>query len=176
MATSQNGWPVLFSGDPRLHKWLIPGASRHLFLRNGSAGFLIGHFALWFHERIERLDLGVWDDWGWAVRPIAGQVSGYSNHASATAADINATKHPLGVPTLATFTRTQVNAIHRALDERYSDALRWGGDYENRPDAMHIEIQVPLAQAERAARKILATPRSERLLAANPGQKKIILA
>jgi len=176
MATSQNGWPVLWAGDPHLHKWLLPGANRYLLLRNGCGGFLIAHYALFFHRKIERLDLGVWDDWGWAVRPVAGQTSGYSNHASGTAADLNATKHPLGVPAVATFTKTQIGVIHKRLDTVYDDSLRWGGDYHSRPDAMHIEVNVPVEAANVAAIRLLDSPIGRDLLAANPGQKQVILS
>ena len=58
MATSQNGFPALASDSPSLHKWIIPGTDRHFVARNGSAGFLLAHFALWFHECVEPLNVG----------------------------------------------------------------------------------------------------------------------
>lgn len=175
MATSQNGWPGLPSDSPLLHKWILPGTNRHFLLRNGSAGFLLCHFSLWFHDKIERLDLGIWDDWGYAYREIRDDTV-LSNHASGTAVDLNATRHPLGVPTLDTFTQGQVNLIHRKLRRQYKWVLRWGGDYQNRPDAMHVEINRPLADAERVARKLVDSRRGEKILAANPGQKKVIFS
>ena len=40
-----------------------------------------------FHREVERIDRGIRDDWGWAYRPVRGQQTGFSNHASATAID-----------------------------------------------------------------------------------------
>lgn len=179
VATTANGWPVLFdnrtTGDlPRLRKWIVPDAGRHLYLRDGSVGFNLIHLALWFHERIERLDLGVWDDWGWAVRPIRGQTSGYSNHAGGAAEDLNATRHPLGVPVAATFTDKQAAAIHRRLP-LYEGCVEWGGDW-SRPDGMHFEAARDLAAHERVARLLVETPRGRRVIAANPGALDVINA
>lgn len=174
MAVSQNGWPGLASDSALLHKWIVPGTNRYFVLRNGSAGFLLSHFSMWFHEKVERLDLGIWDDWAYAYREIREDTV-LSNHASGTAVDLNATKHPLGVPTLSTFTQAQVDRIHRRL-RTYRGVLRWGGDYQNRPDAMHVEINKPLRDAERVARRLTETVRGEEILAANPGQKKVIFS
>lgn len=181
MASSQNGYPVLFSnrtsGDlPRLRKWVIPRTNRHLYLRDGSTGFLLAVNALWFHERIERLDNTTWDEWGWAVRPVRGQTSGYSNHSSGTAEDLNATKHPRGVSTRSTFTAAQVERVHERLDGRMERTLRWGGDYHSTPDGMHFEIDRSLSDCERVARKLIERPLGERVLAANPGAKAVILS
>lgn len=179
MATSQNAYPVLFEnrtdgGFPRLRKWAVPDTDRHLLLRDGSTGFLLVHMALWFDEEIERLDAGQWDDWAWAVRPVRGQTSGYSNHASGTAIDLNAVRHPRGVATADTFTGAQIDAIHRRL-KMYDDCLRWGGDYQSTPDGMHFEIDQPLDACERVARALLERPRSKRILDANPGAREVIL-
>lgn len=174
LVTSQNGWSVLAEHSPMLHKWIIPGTNRHLVMRAGSAGFLLAHMALWFHEKVERLDLGVWDDWGYAYRPIRGDEE-WSNHASGTACDLNATRHPLAVPTAQTFTEAQTKAIHRRL-RLYRGAILWGGDYVNRPDAMHFEIVRTLAFTEAQASRLLNTPRGRRIIHANPVQRAVILS
>jgi hypothetical protein len=180
MATSQNAYSVLFDnridgGLPRLRKWVVPGADRHFLLRDGSAGFLLVHVAHWFDAEIERLDTGQWDDWGWAVRPIRGQSTGYSNHASGTAIDLNAVRHPRGKATASTFTGGQIDAIRRRL-KMYDGCLRWGGDYQSTPDGMHFEIDQPLKDCERVARALLERPRSKRILDANPGAREVILS
>lgn len=179
--TSANGYPVLFdnrtTGDlPRLRKWVIPGTGRHLFLRDGSAGFLLVHFALWWHERIGRLDApgAPWDEWGWDVRPIRGKTTGYSNHASGTACDLDATRHPLGVPILRTFNAVQVARIRRRI-KTYRGVLAWGGEW-SRPDGMHIEVALPLSKAEEQARRLSSSPRGLRILDANPGARKVIFS
>ena len=180
MTRSQNGWQVLDHDTtgpaPRLRRWAIPGTGRHLILRDGSAGFVLVHLALWFHETIERLDLGVWDEWGWAPRPIRGSTT-VSNHASGTAMDLNATRHPLGVPTASTFTTAQARRIRHRLRWLYQRRIRWGGDYTRRPDAMHFELhECTLRQAERLARRLMRTSRGRRVLAANPTAKEVILS
>lgn len=176
MATSSNGWPVLQSGSRTLRTWEVPGCDRHLVLRQGSAGFLLVHNATYIDRYVERLDRGVWDEWGHAVRTIRGQTSGYSNHASGTACDLNATRHPLGVPTSRTWTDNQIRLIRRRLG-MYHDCIRWGGDYRNRADAMHWEIDRGLAACEKEARRLMTTTKIGReILAANPGARKEILS
>lgn len=180
---SVNGWQLLNGATegplPRLRKWIVPTpgtpGDRHLYLRDGSAGFLLIHLALWFHEKVERLDLGVWDEWGYAPRPIRDG-SAPSNHGSATAADLNATRHPFHVPTLRTFTPRQVKLIRGRL-RLYRGLLDWGGAWrpENQ-DAMHFELAPgsTLPEVERRARQLIDSPRGKRVLAANPGALAII--
>ena len=174
MSTSQNGWPALSSDSSDLVTWTIPtkqGPVR-IRLRNGSAGFLICHFLLWYAEVVEPLVGKVLDDWGYAYRVIRGQVSGLSNHASGTAADANATKHPLGTRTL---TKIQRAAIWARL-KIYRGCLRHGAFYSGRVDEMHVEINAPLPAVEKVARRLMNTPRGKRILKANPAQRAVILS
>lgn len=177
MAVSQNGSRVLQAGSPGLRKYDIPGCDRHLVLVDGSRGFLLIHNATYIDRFVERLDRTgtVWDEWGHAVRMVRGQSSGYSNHASGTACDLNATRHPLGVPTRATWTDHQINQIHRRLN-MYDGCIRWGGDYQNRPDAMHWEINKSLGECEKVARRLMRTKIGKEVLEANPGLRKVILS
>lgn len=133
---SQNGWVVINS--EQTHQWVIPGSGQWIRLARGPAGFVLAHLALWFHQRIEPLDPAPWDDWGWAVRPIRGSSTGFSNHASGTAMDLNSSKHALGVR--GSFTLGQARDIRARLAGRYDGCIRWGGDYEIRADEMHFEI------------------------------------
>lgn len=179
MASSQNGWTVL-DGDttgkpPRLRAWVLPGIDRRLKARDGSAGFLLVHIALWFDEEVERIDVGQYDDWGWASRPIRGSTTETSNHASGTAIDLNATQHPRGVLTTKTFSRAEITAIHNRL-KLYSGCIRWGGDYKNTPDAMHFEIDKGMAAVEKKARSLSTSPRGKKILAENPGAKELIFS
>lgn len=176
MTTSQNGWPVLESDE--LRRWSIPnrkgralrqrnGAAVVLPIARGAAGFVLVHFATWYNDRVERLDVqAVPDDWGWAPRPIRGS-STVSNHASGTAMDLNATLHPLGVPTLATFTPAQARRIRRRL-KFYAGCIRWGGDYRNRPDAMHYELDRDRRAVRALAAVLRRTRRGRRVVALNP--------
>lgn len=176
---AQNGYPVLETNRttgplPRLRQWQIPGCDRHIYLRDGSVGFVLLHLALWWHETIHPLDVGVWDEWGWAVRPVRGQTSGYSNHAAGAAEDLDATLHPRGRVLAATFKAAQVVRI-RARLLMYRRVIRWGGDYEHSPiDGMHFEVVAPIGRCERLAKRLATTPRGRRIAAANPGAVGVI--
>ena len=180
MATTANGHPVIFDNRtdgplPRLRKWNIPGTNRYLLLRDGAMGFILIHLALWFHEVVERLDIRgqAWDEWGWAVRPIRGQTSGYSNHAGGVAEDLNATLHPRGVPVTRTMTPKQIRLIKRRMIW-FRGIVIWGGGWRT-PDGMHFEIApVTLKRCEWFARLLMATPRGRRILKENPGAAAVI--
>jgi hypothetical protein len=170
---SQNGWPVLAAESRLLHTWTIPAHTGEftLRLRNGSAGFLLAVFALWFAEVIQPVRGKVLDDWGWSpLRNVRGGES-VSNHCSGTAIDLNARAHGLGLRD--TFTPRQVRQIHRKL-RRLHGVIRWGGDYIRRQDQMHDEIVQTLVECEREAKRQMLTPRGRRVLKANPGQRQII--
>lgn len=180
MSTSQNGWPAIgASSSPLLYTWLLPVAPRpedyvKLRMHRGSAGFCLAHCAMRWDGMIEPIDGGIVDDWGWAFRPVRGYTTTLSNHASGTAMDLNATKHPLG---RETFDAKDAATMHRIL-KAYDGVLRWGGDYHTRLDEMHVEIDdgIEMADVERVAKKLMNTPRGKRLLAANPTQKAVILS
>ena len=100
-------------------------------------------FASEFHELIEPIDEGTFDDWGYAYRMVRGTTDKLSNHSSGTAIDLNATRHALGK--VGTFPAEKVPMI-RALAKKYG--LKWGGDYVNRKDEMHFEVEVSAAKAK----------------------------
>lgn len=139
MATSQNGYPA---NDVNLTSVrTIPGTERKIRLRNGPAGDLLLWVLSQFDRRVEDLDGGELDDWGYAERPIRGSATVLSNHASGTAADANATRHPQGTPPSANFTPAQI-AVIRAIVAATEGCVRWGGDYTAPApkDGMHFEI------------------------------------
>lgn len=153
MPTSQNGYSA---NDPSLIETItIPGTDRKVALRRGAPGQLLAHWAGWFDKHIESVDGGQLDDWGYAVRPIRGSRTGLSNHASGTALDLNAPRHPLGKR--GTFTAQQTAAIRAEL-KRYGGAIRWGGDYENRADEMHFEIVADVARCAEVLDKVREKP------------------
>jgi hypothetical protein len=140
---SQNGWTASkVRADIGIESFLIPGTNIKLSCAKAVAPLLVG-FATEFHELIEPIDEGGLDDWGYAFRDVRGVVGKLSNHASGTAIDLNATKHPLGKA--GTFPLAKVPMI-RALAKKYG--LKWGGDF-SRPDEMHFEIA--LSEAKVAA-------------------------
>lgn len=150
MAISQNGWPV---GPPRTLR-TVPGSTVKLTVANGPAGDVLMHVCAEFDRRVEDIDWrssrGELDDWGYANRPIRGSTV-TSNHASGTAVDLNATRHPLGAR--GTFTAKQADEIHRILRE-VDNVVRWGGDYTGRADEMHFEINANYARVAAVAARL----------------------
>jgi hypothetical protein len=106
-------------------------------------------FAAEFHELIEPIDEGTFDDWGYAYRMVRGNPTKLSCHSSGTAIDLNATKHPLGK--YDTFAAEKVPMI-RALAKKYG--LKWGGDFKSRPDDMHFEVEVSMTKAHELITKL----------------------
>lgn len=163
MATSQNGYSVPLSTASRvstIHYYSLPGGT--IGLRKGDTAVVLLYVANRFHNEVQRL---LWPGvWGFAVRPIRGQTSGYSNHASGTAMDLNAPLHPRQSHSrYSGFTRTQVGKIHSILAST-GGVVRWGGDYSSTPyDPMHFEINASPAQVAVLADKLrkavaVATP------------------
>lgn len=175
MSRSQNGYRVLSQDETFVWKLPIDGAERHLILRPGNAGFVLAHFALWYHERVEKLNEGLWDEWGWAARTIRGSYE-ISNHASGTAIDLNATKHPLGVVGTLKFwlkrgskQELAETRINRVLNTIYGNVIRGGLNYSGRKDEMHYEINADRLRVSIVARRLRKTKRGQRLMKANPG-------
>jgi hypothetical protein len=143
METSYNGYPA--SKDPaaiKIKSYPVRGTDRKLRCAE-SVGPLLAAFAAEFHELIEPIDEGTFDDWGYAYRMVRGNATKLSCHSSGTAIDLNATKHSLGK--IGTFPAEKVPMI-RALAKKYG--LKWGGDYVNRKDEMHFEVEVSAAKAK----------------------------
>lgn len=142
MATSQNGWRVLFDAPNAVMRW-ITGR-----IRGGSVQTVFHYLCTRLNE-IEKNN-PAWS-WGWAVRAVRGQTSGYSNHASGTAIDYNAPAHPLGVA--GTWSSAEKHQIHKILADM-DGVVRWGEDYTGRKDGMHFEINKGWLATRRLARKI----------------------
>jgi hypothetical protein len=135
--TSYNGWTA--SKDQTeigIKSYAIPGTQLKIRCAEAVAPLIVG-FCKEFNELIEPLDGGQLDDWGYAFRSVRQVPEKLSNHASGTAIDLNATKHPLGK--IGTFPAEKVPMI-RALARKYG--LFWGGDYQKRKDEQHFEINV----------------------------------
>lgn len=143
MLKSYNGYPA--SKDPdeiKIKSYPVKGTDRKLRCAE-SVGPLLAAFAAEFHELIEPIDEGTFDDWGYAFKMVRGTTDKLSCHSSGTAIDLNATKHPLGKA--GTFPTEKVPMI-RALAKKYG--LKWGGDFKSRPDDMHFEVEATLTKAQ----------------------------
>jgi hypothetical protein len=177
VSTSENGWQTVESSSRLLHTWVIPLKGGHtvsIRMRRGSVGFLLAYAIMLWDARIEPVWQKLLDDWGWAARPVRGQTTLLSNHYSGTAVDINATRHNLG--SVGTVLRA---ALWRTLmAARFRGLLRWGGDYHNRKDEMHVELApgTTMAQVEGRARTLANTKRGKLLLDHNRGQRKVIFS
>jgi hypothetical protein len=147
MAKSQNGWTVDRTGSMQ-DRTPVDGVTVPNGVRKGDVATVLHHLMGRFHREVERLIPGTC--WGWFVKKIEGS-SAISNHASGTAVDLNATRHPMGVRN--TFTKGQQTRIREILDD-LDGVVRWGGDYTGRPDDMHFEIDETAAAITAVADRI----------------------
>lgn len=141
--TSPNGWPA--SEDRKaleIESFTVPGTKIKFACAKAVAPILVS-FAKDFNELVEPIDQGQLDDWGFAFRQTRGSDRILSNHASGTAIDLNAIKHPLGKSN--TFNKDQRNTIN-LLIIKYG--LAWGGNYKKRKDDMHFEIALNREQVK----------------------------
>jgi hypothetical protein len=139
MPISQNGYSA--NDESLIRSAVVPGTTVKVRVRRGLPGDLLLHLAERWNREVEPLLApdGVLDCWGFAPRTIRGNTRVLSNHASGTALDFRARRHPLG--STGTYTASKVIAIRRILAD-FRHAVRWGGDYHGRKDEMHVEIVV----------------------------------
>lgn len=141
MDRSYNGWtasrnPTDFGG---LTKLIIAGEEFAPGIRSGDVFTVFQYYFTQMHERVEPIVKADWhqaDDWGFSFRQNRN-ANNLSCHASATAGDYNATRHPNGKR--GTFTNEQVKEIHKIGDE-VQNVVLWGGDFIGTADEMHHEI------------------------------------
>ena len=160
MTTSYNGWPGIPSAsDPRLAV-IEPVPNRKFRLRAGDVAVIFDNLIRRFHAEVEPIDVGVLDDWSYAYRPVRGG-SSLSNHASGTAVDLNATKHPFNTRATSNFTPGQIASIRRILADLNRDAevIRWLDGH----DPMHFEVNYvsrggTAANVSKLAQRLAGTP------------------
>ena len=152
MPYSYNGWyaspnlrirPLVVAGES-----FVPGV-----LDDPDVYEVLRYLAQQLHERVEPIVAAGWhqmDDWGYNYRPTTNDNS-LSCHASGTAFDYNATRHPYGVRASANFSARQIATIHEIISDL---PIVWGGDYRNSVDAMHFEIMGSKAAVAAAAARI----------------------
>jgi D-alanyl-D-alanine carboxypeptidase len=153
MTRSANGYSA--NDRSKIKTYTVPGTTRRLAVRIGDVSRVLLDVAAWFDINIERLvsePNGVpCDDWGYAERNVRGSALVVSNHASGTAIDLNALRHPMGRQN--TFSLAERRRI-RARLKVYEGTVRWGGDYKNRKDEMHFEINAGPLKVGLVARKL----------------------
>jgi len=140
MANSLNGWPVLPPGDRRLKTLTVPGTDVRLTVRDVCAP-VFSALASDYNRLIEPLELGNYDDAGYTYRQ-ARAADAWSNHASATAIDINWTGHGAQRTVNRKFWQlTKPRTAVALLQKRYN-ILTWGGTWSTKYwDPMHWEIR-----------------------------------
>ena len=150
MAESQNGWPVV--DKPACDQGPFEGVT----FPNGILKGDVATICRWQLRRYKSLVEPLVDGtcWGWYAKNIEGS-STISNHASATAWDINADQHPMGPPISSNMTQKEIDGCRQIIREA-EGTLRWGGDYSSRPDPMHWEIDDDADAVSRFADKIRA--------------------
>lgn len=151
MAVSQNQWTVLESYGGPLVTPEVAGVKILGGVLGGDVATVLTWVAEQFHARVDRLGEGCW---GYNYRPIRGQSSGFSNHASGTAIDLNAPKFPMGARRMTAAQRAECRAIAAE-----AGCVRWGGDWTgSNVDEMHFEIQGGPAAVSAAAHRLRRTP------------------
>jgi hypothetical protein len=146
VATSQNGWPV--AGRDQVVDRAILGVEFPNGWLRGDVDVIFTYLVGRLHREVEpMMSPGCW---GWHVKRIEGS-DDYSNHASGTAFDYNAPRHPMGRRnTYSEADRSKIRAILDDLD----GVIRWGGDYVNRPDDMHFEVHATRQRVSAVADRI----------------------
>jgi len=148
MSTSQNGYVVLDSLEDCKYYTINADTNVKVPLAPDEAGEAIALFLKRFDKFVEPLDRT--DTHGYNRRRISNS-DDWSNHASGTAADANATKHVQG--RTGTFTEKQVETIRKIQDD-FDNIIKWGGDYRNLKDEMHFEVNKPIEAVSLVVRRL----------------------
>lgn len=153
MPLSQNGYTA--NDRSLIGTYTVPGTSGRVAVRRGDVATILLYVLQRFNREVEKL---VWPGiWGYAERTIRGSSTTLSNHASGTAVDANAPRHPLGTNPYNNFSRAQISTIHRIINDcgvKGRPVVRWGGDYFGRKDGMHFEIVGSSADVRTLAARI----------------------
>lgn len=154
---SQNGWPAFHT--PAEGKFVrFNAGGRGWWAANADVAVVAGEYITRFDQQVERVvqPEEKYDDWSFADRLVRGSTKAVSNHGSATAWDVNATRHLLGADnTFSDADEARLRAIVADLaDDAGRPVLRWGGSYSGRLDEMHVEVIGTPEQLRQAANKI----------------------
>lgn len=141
--TSHNGWTVVDNDSPRLRT--LPGITGKVLA--GDVWLVFRWLVEQYSVRVEPIKAS--DSWGHNKRKIRGGSNAWSNHSSATAIDLNSSKHPFLAS--GTMTRKQAAACRQIVAES-GGVLKWLEGH----DEMHWEIRpgVTPAQVKAFARTI----------------------
>lgn len=160
MPLSYNNWPA--SPDPSAiginTAWEpIPGHRFPGGVKAGDVETVLTYVVRQLNARVEPIDRdAIKDEWGYAYKASANSPNLLSCHASGTAFDYNATRHPNGHR--GTFTAAQVAEI-RKIQYEVGGVVRWLGDAATRTaDEMHFEIHGTPAEVAAVAARLREPP------------------
>lgn len=153
--SSYNGWPAN-SIPSRIginQDWEpIPGHKFPGGIKSGDVEVVMTYFVRQLHLRVERIDRdAIKDEWGYNYKASANTPTKLSCHASGTAFDYNATRHPNG--RRGTWSSAQVVEVRR-IQAEVGGVVRWLYDATRVPDEMHFEIQGSAAMVKAVADRI----------------------
>jgi hypothetical protein len=137
--TSLNGWTVLKPTSTLLKTGLVPLTTRKIRMHKDVLPLFLA-LAFDYDEWIAPIDQGPLDDAGYCYR-MATSGDGWSNHASATALDLNWTKEGAQRATNRAFWAKNDIRLHATHIKRIYHVVDWGGDWSKAYwDPMHWEI------------------------------------
>lgn len=156
MATSYNGWAA--SPDPAAiginRGWEpIPGFDFPGGIKGGDVEVVMTYLVQQLDARVEPIEMyPAGDEWGYAFRDSVNNPDGdddeMSCHASGTAIDYNATRHPNGQG--GTWTAAQRREIDQILKVELGGVVKNLTDF----DEMHFEIKGTAAQVKAVADRL----------------------
>lgn len=152
MRTSYNGWTA---SKDKTSLGIVPlEVCGHSFpggIKGGDVAVIFTHFLERYDAQVEPLTSpGPDDEWGYAYRQNRN-ADNLTCHASGTAVDVNAQRHPNGKAN--TLSATHLAALRTVL-AFYEGVIKWGGDFTGTRDEMHYELHGTEADAKRIADKI----------------------
>ena len=150
MPKSLNGWTVLAPGSSLLATKPIPSVDRRITMRRSVLPLFLA-LAYDYHYWVSALDVGKVDEGGYAYRQ-ARTSTGWSNHSSGTAMDLNWSMEGAQGSAMGRrfFARPDVDKAIRTMKVIYDDVIDWGGDW-HALDYMHWEIRPGVSQARVSA-------------------------
>jgi hypothetical protein len=147
MPKSYNGWEA--SSSPAkigIVPLIVDGVSFPPGCKSGPVHTVLSYVA---HRLITEVEPAGEGCWGYCYRKNRN-ADNLSCHASGTAFDFNAPKHPNG--RRGTFTPTQVERIEQILTD--VGVVAWGGHFHGTPDEQHFEIHGTPAEVGAAAERL----------------------
>lgn len=138
MEHSYNGWPASPTLATRVIE-PIPGVKFRI-ADNENIATIFTYVVQQYNRRVEPVAGPVPDDWGFAYRADKNNPNELSCHASGSAIDLNALKHPNGKK--GTFSAAQIAEMHKIIAE-VDGTVQCGEFYSHTTDGMHWEINVP---------------------------------